>query len=442
MRGLGLFAICLVGFSFDSYSQDYNWQPLFEQPNGSVLNLSVYNNKLVAVGQFSNVGSTEAFDIALFDGTAWESFGVITVFDTLNPAIKEAIQFGDSLLVIGGFDSINGVYSRNVALWDGSMWQSLAGGANNSIEDIEIFNNEVYVVGAFDTIGGLPIKALAKWNGAEWESVGGGLKTEIGIPQGSLLCLYDDYLVCNAKMDSVGNIACNNIALWDGANWITIPAPWHFPFYAPMIEWDGKLLFETNFTEWDGSLIVQIDFWDGTNFGSFSLQSMNAILEFEIYNNDLYAAGFDYIDDSGSAFSKWNGDSWEYLGWGIEEGVKSMCVFNGELYAGGWFGTSGNSLVKLIDVTNIEEQSDQVRFEIYPNPTAGSQYVKINNVSNQHLYIGIHDITGRELMSVFDGNNSTNDFYQEINLNFLTTGVYFYVIQVGEKTYTYRVIKQ
>jgi len=63
------------------------------------------------------------------------------------------------------------------------------------------------------------------------------------------------------------------------------------------------------------------------------------------YNGDLYAAGeFDMVDGQSGYhnIARWDGSQWNIVGGGTGNGViRSLCVYDGRLYAGGYFLTVG-----------------------------------------------------------------------------------------------------
>ena len=64
-----------------------------------------------------------------------------------------------------------------------------------------------------------------------------------------------------------------------------------------------------------------------------------------VYNGELYAGG-DFWEADGvlvNCIAKWNGTSWQPVGTGTDERVwvLALCVYDGELYAGGVFNTCG-----------------------------------------------------------------------------------------------------
>lgn len=95
------------------------------------------------------------------------------------------------------------------------------------------------------------------------------------------------------------------------------------------------------------SVLSGVAFWDGTtwsNMGQFYVGAlMNTVLDVEVYNGELYAGGFFRSPiSSPSVFThlaKWNGTEWEGVGGFINGRVSSLHVHDGKLIIGGDFTT-------------------------------------------------------------------------------------------------------
>jgi len=70
-----------------------------------------------------------------------------------------------------------------------------------------------------------------------------------------------------------------------------------------------------------------------------------------VYNNELYVGGY-FTTSPGSRIAKWNGSSWSSVaGTGINNGrATSMVVYNNKLYIGGTFTIAGGSVANYIAV--------------------------------------------------------------------------------------------
>jgi hypothetical protein len=142
-----------------------------------------------------------------------------------------------------------------------------------------------------------------------------------------------------------------------------------------MCVYNGKLIVAGSFDNAGGTLANNIAAWDGTDwsplgngltnyqfiYGSFIFRdcsnannsSLPKVRSLAVYNNELYAAG-DFIHADGVpvySIAKWNGTNWSSVGGGLVHvngdiygygGIKDMKVFNNELYVVGSFDSIGN----------------------------------------------------------------------------------------------------
>ena len=71
----------------------------------------------------------------------------------------------------------------------------------------------------------------------------------------------------------------------------------------------------------------------------------NRVSAMAVYNGELYAGGW-FTTAGGSTanyIAKWNGTNWISLGAGVGNHVNALAVYNGELYVGGDFQNAGGS---------------------------------------------------------------------------------------------------
>jgi len=114
-------------------------------------------------------------------------------------------------------------------------------------------------------------------------------------------------------------------------------------------------------------------------------------------------------------------------------------VVYGGFQGGAWSGIStamGSNVSGVLTVTGTLAVGDQVieGFSFYPNPTKGS--LKLNakeNIDQVELY----NLLGQQVMIA-----QPNVSNYQLHTNSLKTGVYFMKVKVGDKTGTYKVVKQ
>ena len=76
----------------------------------------------------------------------------------------------ESDLYVGGFfTSVGpapGVAASNIAKWDGSRWEALGSGTDNSVRAIVVFQEQLYAGGEFEAAGGMRVNHVARWGAA------------------------------------------------------------------------------------------------------------------------------------------------------------------------------------------------------------------------------------------------------------------------------------
>jgi hypothetical protein len=104
----------------------------------------------------------------------------------------------------------------SIARWDGSAWQALGNGLNNTVYAVAVSGSDVYVGGAFTDAGGNPnADRIARWDGSAWQALGSGLNSWVSAIAVSGTNVY----VGGAFTDAGGNPNADRIARWDGSAW-------------------------------------------------------------------------------------------------------------------------------------------------------------------------------------------------------------------------------
>ena len=112
--------------------------------------------------------------MARWDGNTWTSIG------SGGSGLSLAVSGGD--LYVGGiFTNLDGsgVVMTNIGRWDGSAWHALGGGLGGPdyfsyVRTMIVNGGSVYAGGAFTNSGTQAVTNLAVWNGSSWAAVGGG----------------------------------------------------------------------------------------------------------------------------------------------------------------------------------------------------------------------------------------------------------------------------
>ncbi|MEI7801426.1 MAG: T9SS type A sorting domain-containing protein [Bacteroidota bacterium] len=145
----------------------------------------------------------------------------------------------------------------------------------------------------------------------------------------------------------------NNIAWWDGTTWNPLQ---HSGFIgtSPRINcltmYHNKLIIGLNLINVPYTkMVIEYDIDNGNSnqiLGTFD-GNINC---FYIFNDTLFVGG--EFSSFGNSIVKWNGTTFEPLGNGILGEVNSICSYNGQLIAAGYFEFSGSTFCKNIALWN------------------------------------------------------------------------------------------
>lgn len=315
------------------------WEPLGFNFNVSVRDLHVKDGQLYAGTRGLSSSNEIANGLARWDEISESWVGDVSA--EVNVSSVEVVSTVNEELMVGGsfFDgegtSRNPV--RNVA-WieqngnmltkedlDFSNTNGLTsfGGLNPGLGmDSYVFENNIIVGGSFDYAGSVPANNIALWNGSNWEALGEGLEGSI-----RSMVTFEGQLHAANLQGSVGSPG-GQVSRWNSST-----EQWE-PLGDPLVG-----VSETG---------------DPLSIGIWRL---------EVYNDSLYAAG-QFNKEAGShadLIAKWNPgtETWEEVGEGFQGGLvraRGLTVYNGELYAGGNFSSSGD-----IEINNVARWDEVTR---------------------------------------------------------------------------------
>lgn len=247
------------------------------------------------------------------------------------------------------------------------QWDSLGAG----VKDFEIgtggsvvytqvtYSNNLYVGGSFDTAGNIAVNKIAEWNGTTWLNVdtGTGLIGEV-----YSLCEYNGELYAGGIFDSIGGKAICSIAKYDGVSWLAVgsglPNDFDCEIYS-MCVYNGALYIGGAFDSIGGIAANNIAKWNGTTFSAVGLGLSKPPLyggvgSLCVYKGELYAGGV--FDSAGGLpaenIALWNGINWSGIGSGVNGSINSMVVYNDSLYVGGTFNVAGGKPINDIATWN------------------------------------------------------------------------------------------
>jgi hypothetical protein len=123
--------------------------------------------------------------------------------------------FNGELIAGGSFTTAGGISASKIARWDGTDWQPLGSGMNDSVRSLTVYNGELIAGGYFTTAGGVSANHIARWNGTTWQPLGTG--TVGPDPHVPALTVYNGELIAGGPFTVAGGYASAHWARWGPA---------------------------------------------------------------------------------------------------------------------------------------------------------------------------------------------------------------------------------
>jgi hypothetical protein len=433
---------------------------------GTVEGLIVYNNELIAGGNFNNAGGVTVHDIAKWNGTSWSSFSV----EPGNGTVRFTI-FNNELVASGG-------YTGCIKKWNGTSWSGFGNGLGpvgyTSVWALTVFNNQLIAGGGFKSSGTDSVFYIAKWNGTNWVQLGSRMTGPVNYTCVNALTVFNNELIAGGAFNTAGGVTVNNIAKWNGSSWSPLGSGMfkgNVSNVSALIVYNNQLIAGGCFDSAGGVPANSIAKWNGSSWsplgsgvGGSSFYSV--VKAFTIINNELIAAG-DFKTAGGISanyIAKWNGTSWSPLGSGLVANIsnsfpvaRALATYNNKVIVGGMFYGAGSLLVNNIAQwgTNIgiKQISQNVpdKFSLsqnYPNPFNPATNIRyqIPKLSSPHALSGdpvtlkIFDALGREIEILVNEKHSPGTYEVTWDASNYPSGIYFYKLETSDFTKTLKMI--
>lgn len=311
--------------------EEDRWQPLPASGKfvSQVTTMTRLGGGRTVIAGFSDSEEAHSRGVAMIDGDAWDSLspGTDSVISDVLP------MAGGKVLARGDFRQIGGVEADRLAMWNGSSWQSVPG---STLRLGAAFlcpapNGKVLVTGV-SAIGETPVQLVAQWDGAVWSTAGSGLRGFIR----DVIRLKDGRVLAAGSLNHPNDFqGPNPLMAFDGNEWsVFSPA-------VPVIDTrcvtqmlDGRIVVA-------GSNII---ISDASGWSEMGLLQGTAYAACVLPNGDLVVGGgFSQIGGVNvSAIAKWDGTAWSSMGGGMNGMVCKLATLpNGDLIAAGTFTTAG-----------------------------------------------------------------------------------------------------
>lgn len=334
-----------------------------ESTNDFINALAVYNGHLYAGGQFSSAGNLLASRIARWDGSAWSAVEDPSLFNGVTGGNVVSLgTYAGKLIVGGSFTSAGGnTAASRVAAWNGTSWETLGSGVDNTVSALGEYNGVLIVGGRFVTAtnpDGAPVPTvtanrIASWNGTEWSALSTGVSTSIGVAVINDLAVYNGELVAIGNFRNAGTLpanTANRIARWNGTAWNTLGTGFSFLGDSVAV-FGGSLYASGGFSQAGGIGVANFARWDGAAWNTVGTSGFNESLSaFGAFNGELISGG--PFTRNGTTtinrVARLSGGTWQPLGSGLNNTPLAFANFGSSLIAGGFFTDAGGTTVSNI----------------------------------------------------------------------------------------------
>lgn len=380
----------------------------------------------------------------------WDS---VTKF---NQVIDDLQVYNGNLFLAGNFTQNNGGTCYWSAYYDGFSivpQTNMIGGSG--IRKMEVFGTDLYCADALDHGS---VMGVGQWNGYSWDDggstnyshsviyadgsdlyvesddhkirkkTGTGSFTSFlnltGTDAVSCIIRFGSKLIFAGKFTSIGGVAANNIAAWDGTTWSPLGTGISTGASC-MAVYGGQLYVAGGLTTAGGSAVSKIAKWNGTSWsgvgGGVTGTASNGIRDMKATPGALIVVG-DFTQMGSlttSNVAAWNGSVWSGLNLVHPDNfVNCVEFYNGKIYVG-TFSFTHSHLFVYNGVVGIEEQAkDDNLFSVYPNPANDKLIVGTDNIQ-ENASLEIYDLKGQLMQKAIITNDVT-----ELDLTELSNGMY------------------
>ncbi|MBX3377256.1 MAG: hypothetical protein KF678_09680 [Phycisphaeraceae bacterium] len=306
---------------------------------------------LIAGGNFFHGGGTPMNLIGAWNGSQWWAMGaglpgsgmcLLTVDPDGAGPQPEVCYSG----------AVGSSPAPTPARWIGSMWEVVGGGivapASPTVETMAWFDSSLFIGGIFSSVGGQPIASCARWDGVMWHAPDPRWQSS------SYRSLFNHggQLFAGGGFFFNGALPQRGVLRWTGSQFEPVPGAPSNNVIA-LSSYRGRLIAGGAFSSiWTpGQPGEHIAAWDGTSWGPLGAGVSGTICALTTFDPDGPGPLPEYLIAGGlfsfaggvpaSRIAAWDGTSWTALGSGVNGEVLSLCVYQNQLYVGGYFTLAG-----------------------------------------------------------------------------------------------------
>lgn len=170
------------------------------------------------------------------------------------------------------------------------------------------------------------------------------------------------------------------------------------------------------------------------NTGGFDISEKYTSLSTNRSDAGVTGAGADICDVVGSGpFTIASGDSIK-VAFALIAGDNLIDIQTSAVNAQVMY--DGLTTVSILENTTLDVNN----FNVYPNPTNGKSIINFTIAEDANVEIKLFDMVGREVKTVISEKLQSGDHKLDTDVSFLSNGLYYYHLTVGNKKYTYKLM--
>jgi hypothetical protein len=311
----------------------------FGQGVGEAYALAWFNGRLiVGTGPTTQAGDAVLHGVGQWDGHAWSPM------EALDGSVSAFAMYDNELIASGQFTGEAGGSPRNIARWDGNQWVSLdpSNEPDDRVMALLVWHDTLVAGGRFHSVGSQSMNHIAGWNGSSWSFFGQGMNEDVGA-----LAAYKDSLVAGGSFSSSGATMLHHVALWTGTLWSPVGGGTNHIVEALEV-WNGSLVAGGRFTSAGDSAANHIASWDGQHWSPLGTGVDSAVCDLGVFNGSLIVGGSFTQAGGGPAshIARYDGSGWLPLGSGLDNNPSSTSTWQflsvaESLYVAGEFWSAG-----------------------------------------------------------------------------------------------------
>lgn len=405
-------ATCLSAASCLAQGGGWMSRPDLLDADASVFDLIVYDGELIAAGDFQQIGGVEAGGLAAFDGQGWrpldDPLRLTSGQGQFVEAWAEVMTVFEGDLIIGG--RFNRVGERAVpfmARWNGESLEPLGPGTNGRVASLAVYDSHLILGGFFTEAGLLPTERVARFRSG-YAAMDQGFAAGVTALFNLRGELWAGGLFSNSGIRAAPHVARWRDGAWVGAGFGFQTNDGDSPAVFEFASIDGELIALGHFQSSGANRTNGMARWDGSNWVAYrgGLGGNGGIYwatEMVQYLGESYVAGR-FASAGGhlaNNIARHDGERWWPMGHGVNDEVKALAVFRGELYVGGAFSRAGNLPAQRLAVwksTNITPPArEELALELFPNPVRGQATIRIRLPEPASVEFRLSDLRGRLL---------------------------------------------